>query len=448
SQEVTTDAMIVPQRGQDWFDGGHWIRLHRHEYQPDDPIINGAWNFLFGGVNTTNRLIFQFEELNAPGSEAFIAELRVLRAMFYMGLLDSYGNVPLVDRFDVPADFAPNNATREEIYNFIENELTATVDLLTEDVSGATYARINKWTAHAILAKLYLNAEVYTGTPQWQKAADNAAAIVNSGNYRLESSFFTNFQTENSGSGENIFVIPYDQVFATGHNLVMRTLHYSSQNTFNLTAQPWNGYCSLQEFYNSFEENDVRRGSFIVGPQLDAAGQPLGDDGFEQADPNDPTKPFDADGVQVNFTPEINEHFPNALRQAGARIGKYEFATGATQDLSNDVPIFRYADILLIQAEAMWRMNAGSAEALALVNEIRVRAGVDPFADLTAETLLAERGREMFAEAWRRQDLIRFGVYGDEWEFKPASDETKEIFPIPRAQIDANPNLTQNPGYN
>jgi hypothetical protein len=104
---------------------------------------------------------------------------------------------------------------------------------------------------------------------------------------------------------------------------------------------------------------------------------------------------------------------------------------------------------LLVKAEALWRKNAGDIEALALVNQIRMRAGADlvPFTTLTTENLLAERGREVFAEGYRRQDMIRFGTYNGEWEFKPASDPSKNIFPIPQEQLNSNPNLTQNPGY-
>jgi len=204
----------------------------------------------------------------------------------------------------------------------------------------------------------------------------------------------------------------------------------------------------LEEFYNSYDDTDVRkgkwgdqktRGNFIAGPQYFSNGKDqLMDSGAEDADP---------DGPGVVFTPEINEHFPNALRQAGVRIGKYEFKNGGRPDLSNDFPIFRYGDVVLMKAEALWRQDAGSAEALALVNQIRERAGVASLGALTAEDLLAERGREMFYENHRRTDLIRFGRYNDAWDFKPASDPSKNIFPIPRAALDANPNLAQNPGY-
>ncbi|MEO5581672.1 MAG: RagB/SusD family nutrient uptake outer membrane protein, partial [Saprospiraceae bacterium] len=150
----------------------------------------------------------------------------------------------------------------------------------------------------------------------------------------------------------------------------------------------------------------------------------------------------------LNFTPKINEQFPNCLRQGGARIGKFEYASGATPNLSNDFPIFRLADILLVKAEALWRKNNADATALAIVNQIRARALATPFSALTADLLLAERGREMFAEGWRRQDLIRFGQYTAARPYKPADTKACfDIFPIPKPQLDANKSLKQNPCY-
>ncbi|MDQ3534126.1 MAG: RagB/SusD family nutrient uptake outer membrane protein, partial [Bacteroidota bacterium] len=446
-QEVTTDEMVVPTRGNDWEDGGNWRRLHTQTYTVEDDRVVGGWNFVFGGVNNCNRLIFQFEELGTPEAEAFIAELKVLRALFYYWGMDMYGNIPIVDRFDVEPGFLPTTKSRQEVYNFVESEILANIDVLPRETGVSTYGRINYYVAQTILAKLYLNSEVYIGTPQWEKANAACDVIINSGAYGLTTGYFENFITQNRGSREFIFAIPYDEVFATGFNLPMITLHYGSQQTYNLTAQPWNGFCSLQEFYESFEDNDIRKNSFIVGPQFTAGGEPVMDPGYEAPNADDPGRPVDPDGPHLNFTPEINELFPRAIRQAGARIGKWEFAIGATPDLSNDFAIFRYADVLMMKAEALWRMNPGNTEALGLVNEIRERAGVDPFDALSAENILAERGREFFSEVHRRTDLIRFGRYNDPWWEKPQTPPHVNIFPVPRAQRDANPNLRQNPGY-
>jgi len=161
--------------------------------------------------------------------------------------------------------------------------------------------------------------------------------------------------------------------------------------------------------------------------------------------------PADPDGAEVNFTPNINELEPNALRQAGARLGKFSFEIGTTQSMNNDYPVFRLGDILLTKAEAVARLNGNwsDAETLMLVNMLRERAGVSTYATLDETEFLAERGREVFIESWRRQDLIRFGQWGAAWWEKPAhNDAFREIYPIPQAQLNAaDGNLTQNPGY-
>ncbi len=427
--EVSSDEMAITQKGPDWEDGQQWIRVHRHEYNESEQSVNNGWNYCFGAVSTVNRLIGQFE-----GNDIIVDELRAVRAMVYYWLIDNYGNVPIVD--ETVTSPTPETKSRAEVFAFIEDEMNAVLPNLSQD---RTYATMNYWVAKAVLAKLYLNAEVYIGTARWADAAAACAEIIDSGLYSLESDFFDNFSTANEGSSENIFVIPYDEVNAGGFNLGQMTLHYASQATFDLKQQPWNGYSSLQEFYNSFDADDARIGSFLEGPQFASDGTTrLMDASAEAGDP---------DGEPLTFTPEINELFPGALRQAGVRVGKWQYANGADGSLSNDFAIFRLADIMLMRAEALWRQNPGDAMALDLVNEIRTRAGVDEFASLTADNLLAERGREMFAESYRRQDLIRFGKFNDAWWEKPASNVQKNIFPIPKPQIDVNPSLQQNPGY-
>lgn len=451
-QEVASDEMMIPQRGGDWFDGGLWLRTHRHEYTPDEDVVRNVWNNTYSAINLINLLIETFEQNGADAS--LVSELAVLRAWWYAQLMDIYGNVPIVDAtegFDLPA-----NNSRQEVYDFVVSEITNNIDNLSKDVASM-YGRMHYYAAQALLAKVYLNAEIYSGTAQWQAAADAADEIMNSGVFMLEDDYFTNFNANNDGSAEIIWQIPYDRVNLKGFNLPQMTLHYSSQATFNLEQQPWNGYCTLSEFYNSYDDADLRkgvsgnqqiRGNFLAGPQFNSDGvTPLVDAGYEQPNPENPDAPVDPDGAELVFTPEINEHFPNCLRQAGVRIGKFEFVDGATPELDNDFPLYRLADIMLVKAEALLRLNKDLDEALALVNEVRNRAGMPDYAELTLDNLLEERGREMFAETWRRQDLIRFGKYGDAWEFKPASTRDKEIFPIPTAEVNVNPNIVQNPSY-
>jgi starch-binding outer membrane protein, SusD/RagB family len=476
-QELASDELVITTKGGDWYDGGVLIQMHEHKYTVDNPIVNSAWGWIYGGINTANRLIYQFQVLaeedptKAESAEKYIAELRGLRAIWYYWLVDAWGNVPLVTDF-LDTD-PPATATRAQVYAFVESELTDVIDLLPTVKGDETYGRMTKWVALAVRAKLHLNAQVYTGTAQWQKAADDAKEIIDAGLYNLESTYASNFLVNNQGSNENIFVYPYDKVFAGGFNWPMMTLHYASQGVYNLTAQPWNGYSVVEEFYNSYTdpaENpgpqgpvwlglavdanddripdtegtvDSRLSNFVVGPQYKADGTKATDPGFEGETAVAP----DPDGAPLNFTPQINELYPNGWRQGGARIGKYQYERGGTENMSNDFVVFRYADILLVRAEALWRLSSGSAEALTLVNQVRARAGVDPFATLDADKLLAERGREMFAEMNRRQDLIRFGKFNDAWWEKDPSAATYNLFPVPKAQRDVNPNLTQNPGY-
>jgi starch-binding outer membrane protein, SusD/RagB family len=427
--EVSSDEMVITQKGADWEDGGQWIRVHRHEYQPTEESINNGWAYCYSAIGNINNLLKSF-----GSNEILRANFEVLRAMIYLWLIDAYGNVPIIT--EETTDSTPPTVPRAQVYAFIESSVVNNLDKLEK---ARTYATINYYVGQAILAKLYLNAGVYKGTPEWQKAADACQAIISSGVYSLEPNFFNNFVTRNSGSVENIFVLNYDENNAGGFNLPQMTLHYSSQATFNLQQQPWNGYSSLEEFYNSFDAGDSRINSFLVGPQFSSDGQRLED---LSAEPNDP------DGPPLTFTPSISMLAPNALRQEGVRVGKWEFRLGAAPSLSNDYPIFRYSDILLMRAEALWRLNNASAEALALVNQVRSRSWPgNPITTLTADELFAERGREMFAEGYRRQDMIRFGRFNQAWWEKPVSAPSKNIFPIPQAQRLSNPDLVQNPGY-
>lgn len=489
-QELSSDEMAVPTRGQDWDDGGNWRRLHLHSWKFEDNAVGGAWDFCFGGVNTANRLIYQFTSLSTSGqvkadvAAAYISELQTLRDFFYWQLVDLYGNVPLVTDF-VTAPAAPATALRADVYNFIITDLETAVPQLTKTVDGTTYGRMNYWAGKFLLAKLYLNAAVYTGvngatgTAQWDKTIAACDEIINSGKFSLESNYFANFNIADQTSKEFIFAIPYDKIFFTGFELVDQTLHYGSQYTYNLQGQPWNGFCTLEQFYNSYDPTDLRRGdvgtkttpaskrgNFLAGYQFKLGGGLVTDDGADAKDP---------DGKPLNFgnigdgIPQINELGPQAFRQSGVRIGKWEFEVGGTTEMSNDFGVFRYADVMLMKAEALFR-KGNTAAALPLVNQIRERAGLTDLASLDGKLsfdlagpvvaggeLFNEMGREMFAEHNRRQDLIRWGFFNnnDKWHlpFNNAGDAMNtvgaylKLFPINKAKLAANPNLVQNPGY-
>lgn len=426
-QEVSSDEMAIPQKGADWEDGGQWIRMHRHTWNATEESFNNSWNYCFTAVGEINNLIISY-----PDVPALNAELKVLRALVYLWLIDSFGNVPIIDENSTGGN--PTNNTRAEVYAFIEKSIKDNIALLPAKSAKTT---INQVTAQAILAKLYLNAQIYTGTPKWVEAEAAADLVINSGEYSLTPNFFSNFSERNGGSTENILTLPYDQNNAQGFNLPQMTLHYSSQATFNLQDQPWNGYASLEEFYNSFDDKDVRKNSFLEGPQFASDGTRLID---LSAEPTDP------DGGPLTFTPKINMLAPNAFRQAGVRVGKFEFALGAANSLNNDYPLIRLGEIILIKSEAALRQGK-TGVALTTVNQIRTRAGMPAYTTISLDELFNERGREMFAEASRRTDMIRFDKWNQPWWEKQASQPFRVLFPIPQLAINANPALKQNPGY-
>lgn len=450
--ECGTDMMVVPQRGGDWLDGGEWHRQHRHTWDADDNMFNHWWENIYAkGVSTCNRLIYEFENLEDVDVTPAVAELRALRALYYFWLLDKFGNVPIVDYFVGPAK--PATASRQEVYNFVEKELTESLPNLSKETGLPMYGRINYYTAQMILAKLYLNAAVYTGTPQWEKAKDACDTIINSTFYNLSANYFDNYIADASGSREIIMGVPFDEIEAPGFEIHLFSLHYSMQEPLGFTQIPWNGICFQESFFNLFEENDQRRNGLLFGQQLNADGTPVTDPSWETFSPN---KPFDQDGPNLNFTPYVNQLEPNCLRQCGARVAKFPFIAASPRYISNDLPIFRYADVLLMKAECLLRLgNAG--EALTLVNEVRARAAADPLLEVTFVNLLAERGRELYCEGHRRSDMIRFAdqipaddpmnYYAPRWEKEGVTESFRSLWPIPQSKLDVNENLEQNPGY-
>src|SRR5690606_33037441 len=202
-----------------------------------------------------------------------------------------------------------------------------------------------------------------------------------------------------------------------GMNFAHMTLHYSSQFTWNLVSQPWNGYSALEDFYNSYDDSDARKkANFIVGPQFDYNGSAILD--YAATDGQ----------LELDYTPEINELEPNASRKGGARLNKFSFRQFGRDDMDNDMPLVRLGEMYLIRAEGMARAGGDWSLAIPDVNTIRARANVGPMASMTADSFFDERGREMFMETTRRQDLIRFGKFDDPWWEKTNNDPTKDLF--------------------
>ncbi|UPK69023.1 RagB/SusD family nutrient uptake outer membrane protein [Chitinophaga filiformis] len=442
---VSSDELVIPTRGNDWYDGGMWQALWLHNYRPDIKVLNDAWNDISNGIGKCNFLLStvnQIPENNRPVNlDQIIAEIKVLRAYYYFVFTDLFGNVPLVTDYNVNPTTVKQRS-RNEVYNFLENELTTNVPLL-QDKAVANYGHINKWGGYMLLAKLYLNAQVYTGTPQWEKAANTADQVIKSGKYNLQANFFDNFIVANEGSVENIFVVPFDFTFIGGNIMVRRSLNGSHMYTYNLGGQPNNGWCAPTAFYRTFSDNDIRKKMWLIGQQYNASGAVLIDVATK--------KP-------VILSPYVNElsNPADTFKFAGARSVKYAPQPGAGTNASNDGVVYRLADAYLIKAEAQIR-NGQTGDALMLINAIRKRAGLNDWtaADLTLPNILAERGRELAWEGCRRNDLIRFEVADQLPYFTGARNPGKSkdpdnrtfIFPIPANQMISNKNLVQNPGY-
>jgi starch-binding outer membrane protein, SusD/RagB family len=466
-ETVTTDEMLFPSRANGgWYDGGVYQRYHEHTWTPETNWLNGMWTGLFKWINQSNLLMYQFEQLENMDPEnkaSFVSELKIIRAFGYWNLLNCFGNVPIVDHYDVEQEVIPTNNSsfeigRQQVFDFIESELTNNINNLSAKNDYTTYGRFNQWAAHALLVKLYMNAEVWTGTARWDEAIFHANEVISSELFQLEQSYFNNFLANNFGTKENIFTIPYDETQTSGAHMSVYAYilnhHYAARPVFNAPDAPWNGACALPSHYKSFNENDIRRRGWTVGIQRSAStGEPI----LCTAESAPNPLVYTVDFVNI-YDPEDQTiyDYKNALEYNGARFSKYEIKY--TGMMSNDLAVFRYADILLLKAEALMRKNGGMAtqEAVDLVNQVRSRAFTEPgpylydTATLNMDELLAERSREFYNEGMRRNDLVRFGKFvRGTWEFadRSAEGDYRNVFPIPQGQINVNSDLTQNPGY-
>lgn len=472
--EIPGDDMIVPARGADWLAAGQWIELWQHKWTATTAQVQGAWSDIYAGIGKINFILSIVNNLNpAPSNLSNInAELKVLRATYYYWAMDLYGNVPLVTSFETDASKLTNTA-RKDVFTFIEKELKDNIQLVSADVSKTTYGRMTKYAGFCTLAKLYLNAQTYTGSVRWQDAADACDSVILSGKYSLQSNYFDNFAVSNDNSVENIFVVPFDRNYISGNNFQMETMHYNNDKNYGVAGGGWNGYCTNAEFYSNFDTssvyvlkgnntyrtyNDARAGQFIIGQQYaEAATYPPNTNVlFSSTDASLKIKDAQT-GMDLSFYPDFDLiSSPDAkFRLAGLRSVKYFPERGVAYNQSNDMVIYRLADVYLMRAEAAVRAGTATGKDLGYVNTVRERAYSGDKAhdwtmgDLTLDNLYKERGRELAWENFRRQDAIRFGTFG--LARKPQkdadADDHWQIFPIPANQHTANPKLVQNPGY-
>lgn len=428
--ECSSDEACIPTRGTDWYDGGRYQQLQYHTWDASNTGVLSVWRYNFTGVSKINGIIYQIENSElAPDSKATVeAELRGLRAYYYYNLLDNFGNVPITTDFTQKE--LPKNAPRAEVFDFIEKELKEVLPLLP---SGIQYGRFTQNVANTLLARLYLNAEVYTGKARWQDCLDACDKVKG---YALAPNYKASFAIRNQECGEIIFAIPYDHKQGTvGNYLASMTYHYNQKYAFDPAGiYQWcgNGICAQPGLYSSFEEKDVRRNCVMVGQQYNAAT------GAEVLMDN---------GEPLNYTEDI-KNFENAAQNEGARLDKYEWSAGDSWERDNDWVLMRYAEVLMMQAEANYRLGYGQ-NALSFINQVRRRAGLDDLTTLDLDALDSEWRHEFVFEGLRRATNIRFGTFFKEWWNKPAdpADHHTGIFPIPKEELDKNPNLVQNTGY-
>lgn len=469
--ELSADQLAWPQKGKHGYDSGDHIRLHYHTWTSNESRLRGAWQGMWEGVGYVNNALQDIEALDlakigmtTDEALAVVAQLKVLRAFHYLKIMDMWGNVPIVTKVAEPVN--PETKSRAEVFKFIEDEINSNIDQLPL-TSRETIGQVSKASAYAMLAELYLNAEKWTGTARWddcitacdniisgkgggidgapQLSPDINSAFANTNDFHKESLF--QFQFSKKGGfefGWGGFFMGYDNI----------------KDVLKVAYGGWNAFVVIPSAFDAYAENDLRKKDwFLFGPQYKygTTTPVLGTEEWKGA-------PF----VYVNSIRKESEgdltsqgSMTEGEENSGARFHKYK--SGTLDDpnyLENDYIIYRLTEIYFNKAEALMRKNGGvaTAEAVDLINESRERAFAKAdwqaakysTATLTLKELLAERGREFVFEGKRRTDLVRFGdfINGTWWDHKASTDVNRELFAIPRNQIDNNPNLKQNPGYN
>ncbi|MBC7745090.1 MAG: RagB/SusD family nutrient uptake outer membrane protein [Flavobacterium sp.] len=443
-QEHTTDEMMGPTRGTDWGDFGTWRKLHQHTWDPFHNQINSTWDQLNTGIYRATQVLSTASDIQIKAEASF------LRAFFMFQVVDLFGQQPFREITDAP-EVNPKVFTRAEATDLIIKDL----EFAEANLAIGTPGKANKLAAQAMLAKVYLNKAVYTsaivGGPFTFAKADMDKAIDYSNRIMgksLTPIYFNNFTPDNStASSELIFVIPNEEGAAIGNvqNRFRMTLHY------NQTPGGWNGFTTLADFYKSFEPNDQRRGGSFPG-LTDKIGLRSGFLVGQQFGPNNiPLK--DRSGNPLIFSENANLLF--STENQGIRVVKYIPKPNATntdiiEQAGNDYVFLRWGDVVLMKAEAILRGGTDplGQTPLSIVNDLRSIRGATVVASVDDKVLLAERGRELYWEGWRRNDQIRFGTFNEPVDQRSAkSDPTRTLFPIPQRAVDTNPNLTQNPGY-
>lgn len=468
--ELSADQLAWPQKGRHAYDNGDHIRQHYHTWTEEEGRLNNTWGLMWTGVGYVNTAIENIEAVDATSIgvteerlASIISEAKVLRAYHYMKIMDLWGNVPIVTTVGTPNN--PPTASRKEVFDFVEQELLENVEKL-QQLSPRLIGRMSRAVGYSILSELYLNAEIWSGVPRWDDSIKYSDKVISgeggslTGTMQLDLDPLGPYNNTNDKSPENIFQFPFSKKNDFGYD--WRSFYMGFNNmkeALDVDFSGNNAFVVIPTAFDAYKENDIRKQEwFLFGPQYKfGTTEPiLGSEEYNG-------KPFIyVNNIRKNTQGETGEgSMTNGEENSGARFNKYR--SGRKDDLNyleGDFVIYRLTEILFNKAEALMRKNGGVAtqEAVDLINQSKMRyfTATDWLTEaytpttLTINELLAERGREFIFEGKRRTDLIRFGVFttGTWWDHQPTGDLKRTLYPIPLRQLQANPNLVQNPGYN
>lgn len=457
-QESNSDELMFPTRGTDWFDGGVWVEQWLHTWTPVHRDVGGTWNELNQAIASANfgLSILGTETVVSETVKEYRAVLKFLRDFYMYCLIDLYGIAPYRDPFSVDYLSQPEYWKRPQAFNFIINDVKSLLDDLS-DRSTAVYGVPSRDAAYMLLAKLYLNKEVYLGQPAYDSCLLYLNQIIDPGNYQLADNYFGIFGPENhlnykQQGDEAILVACYnddDKYLEDNHVIwIQHTFHYSQSLMGKYTA--WNGCVAPEGYLNECwftgtdTSTDVRWVDSTIYPGMAVVngfnyGQQYNIKGKALAE---------RQGAPLIFT--FNCPLEGATESQGVRVLKY--APSMTPlDISrvqNDFVIWRFADALLMKAECLARVG-DMGQAMDIVNQIREKRKAPLLTSMELIDILRERGRELYWEGHRRQDMIRFGTFLLPKTNKDyTSPETALLIPIPQTALVASEGLLlQNDGY-
>lgn len=489
-QATATDEAIMVTNGDNWYDNGQYGAICLHTWDSSNYLMYDPWNAFFGGISQANAVTKILEAAeDSPEKTRYMAEMRAMRALYYFWAMDSYGDLPIIRQI---GEDTPERSPRKEVTEFIVSELLACMDDLSTTVDETTYSKPTRYLACVLLAKIYLNWAVYTAAdvsnynptdanPHWNDVVKYCDEIIAAGKYDLSDEWLSKFKEDNGPHIKDfIFAIPYDWVednkLNAGFSHARFWGHKFFEYTFGMNRSPSGPFRGIPSFVDKFNlpgdvRNNIWRGGkqYYEGtntPYIYKVSKGALDNYYTGADRDEIvewhfelTKELVIRGTGEQYNENLrrlnlgNDELGLAM---GYRNMKFYPTLGSTTHWAdNDFPVFRYADVLLMKAEAILRgATATNGDTPAsLMNQVRDCAGAPRVTDVTLDELLDERAREFADENWRRNDLIRFGLFEEDWGLKTtelgtaSKDKHRRIFPVPLNVMKLNTHWTQNPGY-